>query len=458
MRDRTRHSLAVLLFLVFGPTCTAALLGWISLRRTSLAVWYETGTIREETGMNLTIDSVKYLRWNHWKYGEAEIPHPKTGQPFIVFSELENRLLQSEVPRSGSLFSFVLPQGVRGESFRRLNSPSVSFTLNSQADVIILSHLLLNQFGDRFAGRQPDLGFRFDEIEIRGPEFHFKLTFVEGRFRSKAGKCSLECTFNLQENLFQELISFTITRQFSEEPELIVELKTGETHVPARYLALLFPGLKSLGAEAFFHGTVRGELSKNHTWVVTFEDMTIENADLKTLGAGLTPYRLSGQVQMGVLSARMAFSGNQSRFLDAKGWIQITNGSMERKLLTQLVNDWQLSPDPNDVVNPLQRTNLNFLERPSQERQDASVAEATFFVLLGKDGIKIRPGFAKDEESGFVMQMDPDGFFKYYLPKQVSDRPISYSDLFHTFSPVDVDHIPLTPQIQRIVPSLFLTL
>ena len=458
MRDRTRRSLVVLLFLAFGPTLTAALVGWVILRRSSPAVQYETYVIQAGTGMDLRIDSVEYLRWNFWKYGQVKLPHPSTGQPFVIFSDLENRLIPQKVSRSGSLFSFVLPEGLGAKSVWRLNSPSVLVTLNSKTDLAILSDLLLNQFGDRFADRKPNLAFHFDEVEVRCPEFHFILTFVEGRFCFEEGEYSLECRFNFQENPSQEPILFTIVRQknnSSEDSEFRVELRTEETRVPVRFLALLFPGLKLLGPEAFFHGTVRGELSKRNSWVITFEDMGIGNADLKTFGAELTPYRLSGQVQMGILSARMAFSDNQSRFLDAKGWILAENGSIERKLLAQLVEDWQLSPNPNNENNPLYQNNPNYLEKLQPERQDALFVKASFFVLLGKDGIMIRQGL--DEESGLVMIMDQDGFYKYYLPERISKSRISYLALLRSFSPDDTKLFPLTPQILRILPNFFQT-
>ena len=450
MKDRTRHSLAVLLFLVFGPTCTVALVGWIALRRSPLAVQYETSVLQAATGVDLKTDSVEYLRWNLWRYGQVELPHPNTGQPFVAFSDLENRLVQPKISRSGTIFSPLLPKA-RQESVRQVHSPFVSIALNSEADIAILGNLLLNQFGDRFAGRQPNLAFHFEEVEIRCQGLHYNLSFVDGSFRSEGGKSSLKCTFKFQENPLQEPISFTITRQ---EPELIVELKTDATEVPVRFLALLFPGLKSLGAEAFFHGTVRGERSQRGSWIVTFENMTIEKADLKTLGAGLTPYRLGGQVLLSIRTARVELSGTQSRFLDAAGWIQVENGTMERKLLAQLVEDWQLSPTPNNVTNPLHRNDLDFLERYSQGK-DVDFALARFVIFLGRDGISLRP-IQAEQESGLVMKIDPQNFYKYHLPEQISKTPIPYLTFFHTFSPPDAELVPLTPQIQRIVPSLFL--
>ena len=456
MKDQTRRSLAVLLFLVFGPTLTAALTGWIVLRRSPLAVQYETYTIRAGTGTDMNIDSVEYLRWNLWKYGQVELPHPSTGQPFVLFSDLENRLLPSKPSRTTSVFSSFLP-GMNTEYSHNIHSPSVSIALNSKTDLAILGNFLLNQFGDRFADRKGNLAFNFDEIGVRNPESQFRLRLVEGRFLSEEEKCSFECSFNLQENPSQEPIFFAITRHKNGSPEgteLIVELRTEETEVPVQFLALLFPGFKSLGPEAFFHGTVRGELSKRNSWIVTFEEMTIENADLKTLGAELTPYHLSGLVRISIKSARIERNGGQSRFWDASGWIHIENGSIERELLAQLVDDWRLSPTPNGVTNPLHQ-NKDLLEILSRERQIVTFVAASFYVFLGKDGISLHP-LPTEEESGLVVEMDKEGLYKYHLPKQIRPNPIPYSALFHSFSPPSTEPFPLTPQIQRIVPYLFL--
>ncbi|MCL2305166.1 MAG: hypothetical protein FWC43_07465 [Planctomycetaceae bacterium] len=455
MKDRTRHSLAVLLFLVFGPTLTAALVGWVALRRSPLAVQAETSTIRTGTGIDLKINSVEYRRWNLWKYGQMELPHPNTGRPLVVFSDLENRLLPSKISKSSSLFSLFFPE-INTKSVRKIQSPFVSITLHSGTDLAILGDFLLNQFGDRFADRKGNVVFNFDEIEIHCPAPPlFRLRLVEGHFYSENGKSSLECSFNFQENPSQEPVLFTITRQKgdSDAPELLVELRTETTAVPVRFLALLFPGLKSLGPESFFHGTVRGELLKKNTWVVTFEDMTIENADLKTLGAELTPYRLSGRVNLMVKSARIARSGNQSRFLDGSGWVQIENGSIERKLLAQLIDDWQLSPTPNDETNPLHQWK-DLLELLPRERQDVAFVAAPLLVFLGKDGISLCP-VPKNEKSGLIMEVDKEGFYKYHLPKQNRSTPIPYWAFFRSFSPPNAEFFPLTPQVQKIVPYLF---
>jgi len=452
MKDRTRRSLAVLLFLVFGPTVTVALIGWIVLRRSPLAVQFETNSICTATGIDLKIDSVEYLRWNLWKYGQVELPHPNTGQPFVVFSDLENRLLQPKVSWLGTLFSPLLP-GKSTDSFRRINSPSVSIALKSQTDIAVLSHLLLNQFGDRFADRTTGLAFIFNEFELIRQEDRLKMTLVEGRFRSEDGRCSLECKFNLHENSTQEPILFRITRQRNnspEEPELLVELRTDMTEVPVRFLAIFFPGLASLGPEAFFHGNVLGEFSKKK-WTVKFDDMTIFNADLKTLGAELTPYRLSGQLQIGITLARMEFIGNQSRFLDADGYMSIIDGSIERTLLARLVDDWQLSPTPNHETNPMYQ-NTNLLSVLSQERQEIPFAEVLFSVFLGRDGVSIRPM----KQHGLIIEMDKLGHYKYHLPKQVGAHPIPYSDILNSFSPNTAEVLRITPQIQRILPHLYL--
>jgi len=452
MNDRTRHSLAVLLFLVFGPTLTAALVGWVVVRRSPLAVQYETNALRAETGIDLKIDSVDYRRQNSWKYGQVELSHPNTGQPFVVFSELENRLPEPEFLKSFS--PLALFGGAGKESFRRIKSPSVSIALNPKTvpqDVAILGHLLLNQFGDRFSDRNANLLFDFSEVEIRCPESPIKLMFVGGRFRSEEGKILLECSFNMQDNQSQDSIHFVILRQKNgspEEPELIVELRTNTTEVPVRFLALLFPGLKSLGPEAFFHGTVRGELSKRNIWTVTFDDMTIENADLKTLAAELTPYRLSGQLRIGVKSAKIAFNGNQSRFLEAVGDIRIVNGSIERKLLARLVEDWQLSPTPNNVTNPLHQ-NRSLLDVLPPEEQDILFAEVPYMrVILGKDGALIQSTYS----NGIVIAMDQS--HRYHRPERISQGRIPYSVLLDSFSPDNAVFFPLTPQTQKIVPYL----
>ena len=453
MTDRTRYSLAALLFLVFGPTLTAALIGWIVLRRSPLAVQYETAAMQVETGIDLKIDSVEYLRWNFWKYGQLEIPHPNTGKAFVVFSELENRLPKPEFSKPSTFF----PPG-KGTP-RKQNSPHMSITLNPKdvsGDVAILSHLLLNQFGDRFSKRKTSLMFNFDEIEILCPEVLFTLTLVEGNFRSAGGKCLFECTFNMRDNPSQDAIHFTITRQKGdspEEPELVVELQSKTTEVPVRFLALLFPGLKSLGSEAFFHGTVRGELSKKKVWTVTFEDMMIGNADLATLGAELTPYRMSGQLQIGVRSARIAFYGSQSRFLDAAGYILVGNGLVERKLFSRLANELQLSHTSNEVSNPNHRSNLNLLADLPKETRDIEFEMARFDVLLGSDGVSLHPVPAA-MKSGLVIMVDKPGIYKYHLPRQISSGSIPYPVLFHWFSPTNAEVFPLTPQTQKILPYL----
>ena len=261
----------------------------------------------------------------------------------------------------------------------------------------------------------------------------------------------------MRDNPSQDAIHFTITRQKGdspEEPELVVELRSKATEVPVRFLALLFPSLKSLGPEAFFHGTVRGELSKKNVWTVTFEDMTIGNADLKTLGAELTPFRMSGQLQISIRSARIAFNGTQSRFLDAGGWILIENGSVERKLFSRLVDQLQLSHTSNEVVNPNHRSNLNLFADLPREERDIEFATAWFNMFLGTDGISLHP-VPTAAKSGLVIQVDKPGIYKYYLPRQIRSGSIPYSTLFHWLSPTGAEVFPLTPQTQKIVPYLF---
>ena len=445
---------------------TAALLGGIAARRLPVAVWWEENVIQNATGLPFTLGSVEYHRWNLRKYGQVELPHPNTGQKFVTFPEVELRHSKSDTSKSSSLLSLFLPFWDDKQTFPKLSFSSVSVEISPKAvasDIRILGNMLLDQFGDRFSARKTNLSFHCDELEISVadslPDMRFKLTFLEGTFLADETECKLECTFSLQDNPSRDPVRFTIRRKKQNlqneqaqtaEPELIVELQTDETEVPVRFLALFFPTWNSLGPKAFFHGTVRGESSRKDYWTITFEDMGIGNADLQTLGAELTPYPLSGETQIGIASARIETDGTRTRFLDASGWIRIVNGAIDRRLLTRLVEDWQLSPMPNDAMNSLYQNNLDVLKNIPVDQAKIPIADASLSVLLGKDGVLLR----SNEKGGFIFASDRERYYKYHLPKQMGTTAISYSAIFGTFSPPNADVLSLTPQTQKLIQHL----
>ncbi len=464
MHDRARHSVAVLLFLVFGPVLTAALLGWIAIRRSPIAIQWEKSQTRNATGIDFKIDSVEYLRWNYQKYDELVFPHPSTGTAMFTISDLKLRRMESKSSTTGSVLRLLLPFLADSETLCKLNSDSVSIVLNPKTlgnDVELLENLLLDQFGDRFSGHSRDVLFSFDKVDIQIPDSAAKngitLTFLEGRFTSNGSRSELDCTFSLQDNPSRDPIRFVVKREkgVPDKPELTVELRSESTEVPIRFLALLFPALNSLGSESYFHGTVRGESSGANRWVVTFEDMGIGNADLGELRKQLTTYRLTGRLRLEIVSAKIAIIEGQTRFLDAVGWIQIEDGSISRELLARLVDDWQLSTTPNDELNPLHRNNLDPLKDiPPNGKEGIRFAEVMLYLYLGKDGVLLRP-IPRDVKSGLIIALDQQGFYKYHLPKRVgSGQPIPYAALLTTFSPPDAEVVPLTPQTQGIVPHL----
>ena len=443
---------------------TVALIGGIAVRRLPVAAWWEENVAKNAIGLPIKLGSVEYRRWNLQKYGQVVLHHPNTGQKFVVFPEVELRRLKSAASDSSSLLPFFVPFWDDKQTYSKLSIPRVSVELSQKtvtSDIRILGNMLLDQFGDRFSAREVKFAFHCDELDIRIadslPETRFKLMFLEGEFLSDETECKLECSFNLQDNPSRDPVRFTIRRKKQNpqneqsqttEPELVVELQTAKTEVPVRFLALFFPGLNSFGSDAFFHGTVRGESSHKDCWTITFEDMGIEEVDIQTLSAELTPFQLSGKTLLGIKSARIAVSSDGTRFLDASGWIQIVNGSIDRKLLTQLVDDWQLSPTPNTVSNPLHQNNLDLLKIIPADQTKILIAEASLSVLLGKDGVLLR----SNEKGGFVFASDRERFYKYHLPERMGMMAIPYSVIFGTFSPSDANLLPLTPQTQKLVP------
>ena len=445
---------------------TAALLGGIAARRLPVAVWWEENVIQNATGLPFSLGSVEYHRWNLRKYGQVELPHPNTGQKFIVFPEVELRRSKSDSQKSSSLLPLFVPFLDDKQTFPKLSFSSASIEISPKmmaSDVRILGNMLLDQFGDRFSARKTNLSFHCDELEISVadslPGTRFKLTFLEGTFLADETECMLECSFSLQDNPSRDPVRFTIRRKKQNppneqsqttEPELVVELQTDETEVPVRFLALFFPSWNSLGPKAFFHGTVRGESLRKDYWTITFEDMGIGDADLQTLGAELTPYPLSGKTRIGIISARIATNGIRTRFLDASGWILIENGAIDRRLLAQLVDDWQLSPTPNNTMTSLYQNNLDVLKNIPASQTKVPIAEASFSVLLGKDGVLLR----SNEKGGFIFASDRERYYKYHLPERSGTKAISYSAIFGTFSPPNADVLSLTPQTQKLIQHL----
>ena len=445
---------------------TVALLGGIAARRLPVAVWWEKNAIQNATGLPFTLGSVEYQRWNLRKYGQVELSHPNTGQKFIAFPEVELRRSKSDSQKSSSIWTLFVPFLDDKQTSPKLSFSSASIELSQKmvaSDVRILGNMLLDQFGDRFSARKTNLSFHCDELEISVtdsfPDTRFKLTFLEGTFLADETECKLECTFSLQDNPSRDPVRFTIRRKKpnpqnersqTTEPELIVELQTDETEIPIRFLALFFPTWNSLGPKAFFHGTVRGESLRKDYWTITFEDMGIGDADLQTLGAELTPYPLSGHTQLNIKSARIATDGVRTRFLDASGWILIENGSIDRRLLAQLVDDWQLSPTPNDAANLLYQNNLDVLKNIPADQANIPIAEASFSVLLGKDGVLVRP----IKKGGLIFASDREQYYKYHLPERTGTTAIPYSTIFGTFSPPNADVLSLTPQTQKLIQHL----
>lgn len=437
MRDHSRRFLTLLIFLFLGPLLTAVILGAIGVRKLPIAAEREESNMRGVFSRDVRIESVEYLNPFLRKFTNFSLAHPTyADKPLVSIPELELRYKTSGTLRAANVN---VRLGSREET----------------GEIRFLQEMLFELFPERFSGKEISCEFRFENIDVSisnaVPEEVYHLSFFNGRFTSGPLEDRLECSFNMGDDLVSEPIRFTVSRgRDRENPELSVELDMNRTTVSARFLSLFFPWFENLGPKALLNGrTIRARSQSPGHWNLTFTDVLFQNVDLRKISEPYTTYQLSGHLNLGIDNAEFSLKSGDLSFLGSSGYIQIQNGSMEKGLFRNLIEQYQL-------VRRDRRTPESLPESPSGEDpllRFRNVDHLPVLECIVVFELKEREALfqAAPRHDQLVLILDQN--HRFYLPKEM-EQWVPYSHVLYPFLPSGAELIPLTPQSQRIIKVL----
>lgn len=472
MDDRTRRTLTFFLFMVLGPFLTATLCGAIAVRRLPFSVSIEENVLRRQIGCDVKIEKVEFQRWNAKKYKNCSFTPSGAEGPVFTFPELNLRTYSKSVPGTKSIWEAIFPFLSKSEKYYQITAPTLVIELDSEKKYVEterLAHHFVEHFRLKNLPSEADVFCEIEEIQVRvvdsNPEDNiskkklkdrFQLTFFEGTYTPRDRQFPLQCKFMLRDQPASEPVALTVER-VSQSHDLMIQFNTGSTPVPIRFVALLFPGLDVLGYDASFHGTVRGQSNGVHQWALFFEDMDASNINFGPLAKNLTPYPMSGKAQFGIDSSKLISTRGSIRFVGAKGWVQVVNGTIHRGLLENLIDDRYFNLEYQGKVDPLTVMDSNNPVLP--------LMGVGFYFHLTNGKATITPNMSKDESKPLseplpepFLILGQDGFFKYYLSGNMSGGEVPYSLLLAPLTPPKTEKVPLTPQMQNLLKHIRLSL
>ena len=364
LHDKTRRYVCMAGFFLLCVTPTVLVAGWCVMRHLPGRLAAETQRLKRETGFDVSLDGMKYLRPGVVLYEGLELRDPETGEAILRCRLLEVGVVETsdDATWPGGAITLVASQ------------PRVEAAALDRVGELVM-RLLRRRAGDA----NLDVRLAAGELTLRTPDGSQTLTDLTGSIESTPEVAQADVKFRLAGDERSvppaardaEPISIRLARNRKSTPATTgFDLNTGGRALPCSVLAMGLPVLRPLGPRSRFFGYIRSNETPNGAsaertasgrWNGEVNPGRLLDVDLDRLVTDRFPHKLSGTAEVTIQSARF----HDGRLASASGTLVAGPGVISRSLIHAAATHLHLaagaeSPTPGDLV-PYEQLALQFV-------------------------------------------------------------------------------------------------
>jgi hypothetical protein len=465
LHEQTQRFILLLIFYLFGPILTLGIIGGIVVRKHSFHARSWERSLAQQTGLHWSIQSVEYRSPGFVRLHEVKILDdlddtaifhaPKIDVqlvtdtsrskvfPDIVTPDTQNTGLTAALAKT-------FPSLYSNDRFWRMTVPVSVLNFreySSEDSALLIQNMLRNVFA-RFASlADMPVQLTFEEVGIiserslkkPGDNNYDKVDIfrcVQGNIYRTPAEIRSDWAFQIKgvselDWEHRERLSFTLSLMDTLE----ISFQTGRQPIPCDLAAVFCSPFKH-----FSGGSFRGEFSLSkrsgsHSQTIRLNQAVFKDVPLTPLVGPYTDFAVEGMVVDFQLTK--AVFGTEETY--AEGHLLVKDGAIERALFHKCVDRFQLTVDPESVLDsPLQMIPFS---------------ECAIHFRLQPAGIDF---WADQRWQDMFMYYHEGGTIpaalRVFLPSQ--RRTVTYHELMSIFAADDAPVVPLTTGFQALVPHI----
>ena len=466
LHEQTQRFILLLIFYLFGPMLTLGIVGGIVVRKHPSHARTWERSLAQQTGLHWEIQSVEYRSPGFTRLHNVKIFDDTAQHPVFHAAQIDVRRItethRKKIFPDISATTGTNPTGLTAwlaQSFPSLHSdnqfwqitvPSSTLDLgkySSGESALLMQNMLRKLFARFDTLSEVPVQFVFEHIYVIS-EYSLKkpgdkptdkadsFRFVQGNLYRTASEIRSDWSFQIKD--VSEIDTQHLSFILSQNETMEIVFRTGTQPIPCDLAAVFCTPF-----QRFSGGGVQGEFifstrSGNNSQTMRLNNVVFWNVPLAPLVGSYTDFAVMGTIAD--LRFEQAVLGADGTY--AIGRLRVQNGAVEKALFHRCVDNFQLTVKPEEALDlstrmiPFTGCSIHFCLRPNGVDFWADQEWGTAFMY--------QVGDTMGAESKMLVS----------FPSQQRQRPVTYHELMSIFAPDGAPVVPLTPELQSIVPYI----